>query len=127
VQIYKKLFFLCVVLLALGSSCSKDLAPQTLREVPGKSERKVNRDQRRRGRQAYWSKRRTRRLTRKSERKLARLEKRSRRAEAKLQEKHIKNQAPEVQERMKKTKEEAEQNNSKRTLRQRLRLWKFKK
>lgn len=36
-------------------------------------------------------------------------------------------QTPEVQKRMKETRNEAEQNNGKRSLRQRLKLWKYKK
>ena len=126
-QIYRKVFWVGVLLVALSLGCSRDLAPQTVDVTPGKSQWKVNREQRRRARQAFWFKRKSHRIERRTERKLARLKQRSLRAEQKLQEQHVKKQPPEVQRRMKETRKEAEQNNPKRTLRQRLRLWKFKK
>jgi hypothetical protein len=127
VQIYKKVFFLWAILAVTTFSCAKDLAPQTVPTVPGKSAWRVNHEQRKRARQAYWSKRRNSRIIRKSDRNLRRLKKRSERAEAKLQKRHMDKQTPEVQKRMKETKKEADINNGKRTLRQRLRLWKYKK
>lgn len=127
VQIYKKVFFLWLILVATTFSCSKDLAPQTVRSVPGKSEWKSNREQRRRARQAYWHKQRNKRITGKSDRKLRRIKRKGERVEAKLQKKHIEKQTPEVQKRMKETRKEAEQNNGKRSLRQRLKRWKYKK
>lgn len=127
VQIYKKVLFLWVTLVATAYGCSKDLAPQTVKTVPGKSEWKSNREQRKRARQAYWHKKRNERITRKSDRKLRRLKREGERAEAKLQKRHMDKQTPEVQKRMKETQKEAEQNNGKRTLRQRLGRWKYKK
>jgi len=127
VQIYKKVFFLWLILVVTAFSCSKDLAPQTVKSVPGKSEWKSNREQRKRARQAFWHKRRNARITRKSDRNLRNLKKKSERAEAKLQKRHMDKQTPEVQKRMKETRNEAEQNNGKRSLRQRLKLWKYKK
>lgn len=126
-QIYNKVFLYGIMVVALAQGCSKDLAPQTVLLVPGKSERKINREKRRRAWVGYWYKRRNERVTRKSERQLNRLEKKSRRAEAKMQQDHIKKQTPAVQKRMKETKKEAEQNNPRRNLRQRLRLWRYKK
>ena len=125
-QIYKKVFVHSLILITSAIGCSKDLAPQTVQSVPGKSEAKINRQQRKRERQAYWHKRRTAQLTRKTERKLERLKNRSLKAEKKLQERHIKNQDAKTQKRMKETKKESEKNNAKRNLRQRLRFWKFK-
>lgn len=126
-QTYKKVFFLWLFLVATAFGCSKDLAPQTVTSVPGKSEWKSNREQRKRARQAYWHKKRNERITRKSDRNLRKKKKEGERAEAKLQKRHMDKQTPEVQKRMKETRKEAEQNNDKRSLRQRLKRWKYKK
>ncbi|MGE0078945.1 MAG: hypothetical protein AB7S48_13885 [Bacteroidales bacterium] len=126
-QIYRKGFAFLIILLALTQGCSKDLAPLTIQDVPGKSQRKVNREQRRRGRRAFWYDRRNKRVVRKTERKMERLKRENIRAEKKLQQDHIKKQTPEVQKRMKETKKESEQNTPKRTLRQKFRFWRFKK
>lgn len=126
-QNYKKVFFLWLILVVTTFSCANDLAPQTVKSVPGKSEWRNNREQRKRARQAYWHKRRNHRITRKSDRKLRRIKREGVRVEARLKKKHMEKQTPEVQKRMKQTQKDAEQNNGKRTLRQRLRLWKYKK
>lgn len=126
-QIYKKVFYCLLIVVLTVQGCSKELAPQTIQSLPGKSERKINREQRKRERRAYWHKRKTNKITRKAEKKLDRQKASSIKAEKKLRERHIKKQDAKTQERMKASKKESEKNNAQRTLRQRLRLWKFKK
>ncbi|MGD9978282.1 MAG: hypothetical protein AB7S54_10155 [Bacteroidales bacterium] len=126
-QIYKNICVYIFLLTFVIQGCSKNLSPQTVPVVPGKSAWRVKREQKKRERQAYWHKRKTERLTNKTERKLEKSKRESLKALEKLRKEHINNQLPEVQVRMKETEKQAEQNNSKRTLRQRLRIWKFKK
>lgn len=126
-QIYKKVLTLSFLLVTLLTGCHKDIAPLTTPPSHGRYSRQVKRENRRRAWQAYWHDRKTNRLTSDANKKIKKSNKAQAHAEKKLREKHVKNQTEEVQEQMKNSLKEAQKNNPKRSLRQRLRLWKFKK
>ncbi|MDI3526758.1 MAG: hypothetical protein PWR03_941 [Tenuifilum sp.] len=124
-KVIKKIWFIAIVLLVF-SGCSKNLAPTVVPANPGEKVWKVRVKEIRRKWIAFRYKRKTERLTRKAKSKSEKLKRKDARAEKKLAEQHMKNQHPEVQERMKQSQKEAEKNRTKRTLRQRLRLWLWK-
>ncbi|HDP75312.1 MAG TPA: hypothetical protein ENN49_05495 [Bacteroidales bacterium] len=121
----KKIRFAFIVLLIL-TGCGKQLTSSSVPATPGRSKWQVKREGYRRTWIAYWHNRKTERITRRVNAKPVKREKEAAKAQKKLVDRHIKNQPPSVQERMKASLKEAEKNRPKRTLRQRLRFWKYK-
>lgn len=110
----------------LFTGCGKQLAPSPIPATPGKTERQIKREERYRAWQAYRHKRKTEKLTRKANAESEKRKRQEAKVEKKTAERQLKKQHPEVQQRMKESQKEAEKNRPYRTLRQRLRFWKYK-